>query len=304
MPTALPLHTLRAFVAAAETGSFTAASPRLHITPGAVSRQVQQLEEHFGRPLFVRQARGLSLTAEGQLLLQAVREAFDTLSRADAAIRQPTRPLTLQLPPTFAARWFLPRLADLRAAMPTLDLRMATNWTDAPDFSRGDADAIVAYGQGGWPGVEATLLMQERFTAFCTPAMARRLKTVTDLASVELLHSVPQRQQWKQWLSAVRARGVPYDRGQVFDTLDLALQAAARGLGVAIADPAMLGESLSAGVLVSPFNRPPFKHLVPTGSSYHLCYAAGNSPADATTPLGQLQAWLLKQMEAPTAAVG
>jgi LysR family glycine cleavage system transcriptional activator len=71
-----PLYALQAFLAAADCGSFTGAATRLNLTQGAVSRQVQLLEEYYGCPLFVRVARGLTLTAEGQQLIAPVRQAL------------------------------------------------------------------------------------------------------------------------------------------------------------------------------------------------------------------------------------
>uniref|UniRef100_UPI0017A42666 LysR substrate-binding domain-containing protein n=1 Tax=Ramlibacter sp. TaxID=1917967 RepID=UPI0017A42666 len=197
--------------------------------------------------------------------------------------------LTLQLPPTLASRWLLPRLPRLRAALPDLDLRIATNWTDAPDFSRSDVDAIVAYGSGRWPGIVKVPLMRERLAPMCSPAMARRLKKLCDLAQAALLHPGPERREWKQWLAGARARGVSHASGQVFDTLDLALSAATRGQGVAIADTAMLAESLADGVLAMPFAR-----AVPSGRGYYLTCR----DARAADRLKDVQAWLLREIGA------
>src|SRR4051794_29436909 len=135
-----PLYALQAFVAAARLGSFTRAANELHLTQSAISRQILLLEDFFGEPLFVRQARGLALTATGTQLLPAVNDAFQTLTRATQALRQTRGVLTLRLPPTFASRWFLPRLPALRAALPELEVRVATHWGDAPDFSQPDVD--------------------------------------------------------------------------------------------------------------------------------------------------------------------
>jgi DNA-binding transcriptional LysR family regulator len=286
-PALPPLYNLQAFLVAAEAGSFTRAAPLLHLTQGAVSRQVLQLEAHFGRPLFVRQARGLALTTDGAVLLAAVREAFAGLARASQTIQRTGGAITLQVPPTLAARWLLPRLPRLREALPGLDLRLATNWHDDPDFSHADVDAVIAYGNGRWPGVTAVRLMRENLAPVCAPALARRLKTQADLARAELLHPGPLRREWKRWLEAARATGVSHERGAVFDTLDLALGAAARGQGVAIADPAMLGEALAGGVLVMPF-----RQVTPSGRAYYLTHPAQREPA---AQLLALQGWLLDE---------
>ncbi|WP_171019992.1 LysR family transcriptional regulator [Hydrogenophaga sp. 2FB] len=176
MPSGLPpLYALQAFVVAARVGSFTGAAEQLHLTQSAVSRQVQLLEDYFGCPLFVRQARGLSLTREGKDLLPEVVEAMASLVRASARIKRSMDALSVQLPPTFSLRWFLPRLPKLKAALPALDVRVATHWTDAPDFSRADVDVIVAHGDGSWTNVHAVPVMREMLLPYCSAAVAATL---------------------------------------------------------------------------------------------------------------------------------
>lgn len=291
MPAALPpLYALQAFAAAARLGSFTRAADELHLTQSAISRQIGLLEGHFGCPLFVRRARGLALTAEGEQLLPAVRSAFGTLAQASDALLQARGVLTLQVPPTFAARWLLPRLPRLHAALPALELRLATHWADAPDFGRADVDAIIAHGAGGWPRLTEVPLMHEMLTPICAPTFRARLRSLGDLAQVTLLHPNPLRREWTLWLKASGVHGANPARGQVFDTVDMALSAALRGQGVAIADPALLRESLDDGVFVIPFKR-----RVASGMRYFLTYPAERAGAHK---LAAFQAWLLAQLEA------
>ena len=284
-----PLYALQAFVSAARLGSFTRAAEELHLTQSAISRQILLLEDFFGEPLFVRQARGLALTATGTLLLPAVNEAFQTLTRATQSLRQTRGVLTLRLPPTFASRWFLPRLPALRAALPELDVRVATHWGDAPDFSQPDVDAIVAHGAGGWPHVAEVPLMREMLAPLCAPALRGKLRQVDDLARVTLLHPDPRRREWAQWLKGAGSKAPANAHGQVFDTVEMALSAATRGQGVAIADPALASDALRDGVLVMPFKR-----RVPSGMHYFLTYPAARADAPK---LVAFQTWLLAQFE-------
>ena len=292
MPSELPpLYALQAFVAAAQLGSFTRAATALHLTQSAVSRQIQLLEEFYGCPLFIRQAKGLVLSAEGTQLLPAVQEAFKTLKQATASLAPARGVLTLQLPPTLASRWFLPRLPQLRQALPDLEVRIATHWSDVPDFSRSGVDAIVAHGLGGWPHLVEVPLMQERLTPLCAPALLPQLQNIGDLAKFQLLHPDPRLREWALWLKGVGADVPDPAQGQVFDTLDMALSAATRGQGVAIADPALLRESLADGVLAMPFHQ-----QIPSGMSYFLTYPAQRAEQGK---LKAFQAWLLAQFQAP-----
>lgn len=268
MPAPLPpLYALQAFLAAARLGSFTHAARELHLTQGAVSRQVQLLESYFGCPLFVRQARGLALTAEGMELLAPVEEALSALGQASARVRRSMGVLTVQLPPTIGVRWFLPRLPRLQAALPHLEVRVSTHWSAQPDFARSDVDVIVAHGPGGWPNVIERPLMRERLTPLCAPATAEGLRAPADLAGATLLHPGPERREWARWLAHVGLPLLPAAREQVFDTLDMCLQAAARGQGVAIADPTILAEALESKSLVMPFDA-----HVESGNGYFLTY--------------------------------
>ena len=65
----LDTDTLRTFVAIAENGSFTRAAHQVFRTPSALSMQIKRLEETLGQSLFVREARRVSLTPEGEVLL-------------------------------------------------------------------------------------------------------------------------------------------------------------------------------------------------------------------------------------------
>ena len=80
-----PLHSIRAFEAAARHLSFNRAAEELHVTPSAISHQVRTLEEHLGAKLFDRLTRRVVLTADGQAFLPPVHTALDQI---DAAVQR------------------------------------------------------------------------------------------------------------------------------------------------------------------------------------------------------------------------
>ena len=155
-----PLTAFQAFVAAAELGSFSRAADHLCRTQGAVSRQVQQLEVHYGCALFVRHASGLTLTAEGGALLTVAVDVLTQLARHAEAHGDVAPVLTLRLPSTFAIRWLLPRLPAINRALPQTELRIQTSADDTPDFAGTDVDAIVVRGAGHWAGMVSVPLLQ------------------------------------------------------------------------------------------------------------------------------------------------
>lgn len=279
-----PLHAATVFAVAAASRSFSRAAEQLFVTQGAVSRQIQQLEAFLGCPLFVRSKQGLKLTPEGEALLPVVHVTLGRLADACDELRTVGHVMVLRMPPTFAARWFLPRLPELRALMPDVDVRITTHDAWEPAFDRSDVDAAVVRGIGQWPGVDAILLMQEVQAPVCSPALAAQLGTPADLLKLPLLHTDPL-DAWERWL---QVNGVPTRharRGQTFDTLELALAAATRGQGVAISDLILAEESLRDGVLVRPF-----QGTIEQGVGYYLVYP----PARASQPkIRSLREWML-----------
>lgn len=186
---ALPtLAALQSFVAAAQLGSLSKAAAHLCRTQGAVSRQIQQLEAHYRCALFVRQPTGLTLTADGDALFAVAADVLARLVRHARERDEAAAAVTVRVPSTFAIRWLLPRLPAIRRALGATQLCLSTSANDTPDFSEPDIDAIVARGDGRWPGVEAIPLFAETLAPMCGPALAASLKSVDDLAHVTLLH--------------------------------------------------------------------------------------------------------------------
>ncbi|MEA9995100.1 LysR substrate-binding domain-containing protein [Pseudomonas sp. 10B1] len=279
-----PLRGLEVFAAAARYGTFSRAAKELFVTQSAVSRQIQQLEEHLGVILFIRHKTGLRMTPEAEALLPVVDDAFARLTNMCNSLRTSSQVLTLRMPPTLATRWFLPLLPSLRLLMPDVDVRVTTYDAWEPRFEDSDIDAAIIHGRGDWKGVEAIALMAERLTPVCSPEMAKRLTQPADLKSMPLLHCIPAN-GWSRWLEAAGVGSIASHRGQTFDTLDLALSAATRGQGVALGDLNLVRESLKDGVLVAPFETE-----LNQGIGYYLIYPA----ARAQLPkIRALREWLL-----------
>ena len=260
------LHALEVFVIAARCGTFSRAARELCVTQSAISRQIQQIEDHLGTTLFVRHKRGLRLTPEGEALRPVVEDALARLSSICDTLRTAGQVLTLRMPPTLATRWFLPLLPQLRAVLPDVDVRVTTYDSWEPSFEVNDVDAAIVQGRGDWPHVEAIRLMPELLTPVCSPALARRLTKPADIETMPLLHCHPLH-AWSRWLDAAGLSRIASARGQSFDTLELALSAATRGQGVALGDLNLIRESLQDGVLVAPFDL-----VLDQGISYFLVY--------------------------------
>src|SRR5918998_2495319 len=118
----MPLSFLRAFEAAGRTGSFRAAAAELNLTPSAVSHAVRKLEEALGTNLFLRDARAVRLSYEGEALMRHVSRAFDELRRGmEAVSTRGPQLLRLHSAPSFAAQWLSPRLSRFLAECPGIE---------------------------------------------------------------------------------------------------------------------------------------------------------------------------------------
>jgi DNA-binding transcriptional LysR family regulator len=221
-----PLNALRAFEAAARHLNFSRAADELAVTPGAVSQQIQNLEDYVGAALFKRTPKGLLLTDAAQTALPALREAFDRLAEAASLLTAAVdgRRLTVTVAPSFAAKWLVPRLGRFEEQHPQVDVWLSAGM-EVVDFASGEIDLAIRYGTGRYPGMEVIKLMSETVIPVASPAFleANPLDSPSDLANHILLHdgspdaddSCPD---WAMWLAArgIRGRAAPNRDGGGF----------------------------------------------------------------------------------------
>ena len=175
------LNGIKAFEAAARSGSFAAAGAELNVSAAAVSRMVHLLEERLGVALFERKANRLATTAAGRAYQSGLTPIFDALASLTAQVTAPSsvRVLTIGVGPTFAMKWLIPRLADFRKQEPDIDVRITTGGAAAPfgdDWSCG-----IKLGDGEWPGLIAEPLFAADLLPVCAPRLANALKRPADL---------------------------------------------------------------------------------------------------------------------------
>lgn len=279
------LNGIRAFEAAARAESFAKAAGELHVTPAAISRMVQLLEQRLGVPLFERKANRLALTAAGRAYQAGLTQIFDQLANLTAQVTAlaGSRVLTVGVGPTFATRWLIPRLADFQKQAPDVEVRFATGGATVP--YNDDWTCGIRLGDGHWSGFTAERLFAADFTPVCSPAMAKRLKTPDDLRHETLLRVAHASDEWPHWfkaagLSKIRARGPE------FEYYGQALQAAADGVGVAIGISPYVDDDLKAGRLVAPFMQ-----SVSKGEHWYLIYRDRRSDEAA---LRAFRAWIVR----------
>jgi LysR family glycine cleavage system transcriptional activator len=248
-----PLQTLRAFEAAARHLNFTRAAEELNLTHGAISHQVAALESQLGRKLFKREGRGMVLDPTGVELANRLREHFDGIGAALAAVRAKPDDATLVVSvlPSFAAHWLLPRLADFVDRHPGIALHLQTS-VGLADFQSDGVMLAIRYGQGRWPGLAAEQLHDETLFPVAAPSL-KKPRSIDGLREVPALVDVNH--PWALWLDAVGKPDLKLRIASTYSDSGLMLDAATRGLGVALARSTIAQRALDDGRLVRWFAR-------------------------------------------------
>lgn len=274
-----PLHALQGFLTAARSGNLSRAADALHLTVSALSHQIRGLEERLGERLFVRGARGVTLTDAGRALFDRIAPHFDAIEVAlrPCRTRRDDR-LALTLMPSFASSWLVPRLPRFLATQPQIELSLHSG-TGLVDFERErEIDAGLRFGRGDWPGVEAVHLFDDTITPVASPELLARLgrPTLGTLGNFPLLGAPGGR--WSEWFERYGGTA-PARFVATFDDSENLHRAAAEGLGIGLGRMTLARPLIEAGRLVPLFPQQltaDFAHylVVPPRSRDHAGLAA------------------------------
>ena len=233
------LNTLQTFVVAAEQLSFKLAAERLHLSPSAVSRQIQSLEESLQTPLFIRHGRSLELSAEGKRLLLVARESLNALASVVTEIssREDGKNLVISALPYFANNWLLPRLSDFKDRNPRIQLTFDSDLTYKA-FDDSLIDGCFRFAPEARDDLIALPLFKQYAVPVASPELLQQFGWQGEISVLEKLRwfdAVAQPQLWSSWQEVHDCNHLqPVDRIS-FDDAETALQAARQGLGVSIA---------------------------------------------------------------------
>lgn len=288
-----PLNALKAFYAASRNQSFSGAAKEIHVTQGAISRHIRQLEDILGTQLFRRLPRGVELTDEGKVLAFAVGKAFDDIANAVDSFR--TKPgatvISISTVPSIAARWLVPRLEKFQRQHHDIEMRISTTH-HLVDLERDGFDLVIRYGRGDWPGLEKRLLFSQRMATVCAPSIIednKRPLIYQDLAEYRLIVSTGFR-YWKAWFKAVGVEEIKPKAILDIDDTNVAIQAALEAQGIALLPEVLVRSELRAGRLVQAFPETLKDEL-----GYFLAYASGRRLKPHVQAVFE---WLLKEARA------
>jgi LysR family transcriptional regulator, glycine cleavage system transcriptional activator len=247
-----PLDTLRAFEAAARAGSFSAAASALNLTHGAISRRIARLEGWLGLRVFERQARGIALTPEGQRLFHRTQEAFALIADTSDRWSEPRGPAVVRVNsmPSICSLWLMPRVARFEAGDPPLRVILLIDQRTV-DLADMGVDLAIRCGRGGLPGRTSVKLFEEWCFPIAAPDLAKRLGNGEPerLLSAPLIHD-SDASGWRAWFAAHGLDYRPRPQDRRFEDYNLVLDAAACGLGIALARPPLAHAPMATGRLV------------------------------------------------------
>ncbi|MDP9877502.1 LysR family glycine cleavage system transcriptional activator [Variovorax boronicumulans] len=279
---------LTAFESAARHLNFRRAADELHLTQGAVSQQVRQLEENLGVALFARVRQRVLLTGPGARYLEEVRRILRDLGEVtnQAMATGDKEILNLASVPTFAVKWLIPRLPAFLAMHPEVNVNLVSR--SAPfDFAKEPFDAAIHYGEPAWPGAVATPLMDEDMIPVSsrTYRQALKLRTPADLGRATLLQQFTRPSAWQDWFRHVQVEPPNAFRGPRFDSFNMILEAVLADMGAALLPRFLVASDIAQGRIVqlSRFG-------LPSSRGYHFVCPEARRDAPAVVACRE---WLL-----------
>jgi len=287
---------LAAFDAAARSGSFTAAAKELALTQGAISRQINALEQQLDIRLFLRNKQTISLTETGKSYAKEINTALSHIR--SATLNLMTNPnggvLNIAILPMFGSRWLMPRLADFLKKNPQITINTVSKLSQF-DFSKEDVHCAIHFGQADWSQANCTFLMAEESVPVCSPTLfekeglAHTSNVCASLINLPLLHISTRPDAWHQWFNKHKFSSKTQmiekaHQGMHFEQFSIATNAAIAGLGVALLPRFLIESELQRGELQVICNKP--QH---TDNGYYLV-----TPNDKLnyTPILAFTRWL------------
>lgn len=302
---------LSTFAAVAKYTSFTKAASHLHMTTGAISQQMKSLEEKLNLSLFIRHSRGITLTESGLKLAQVVELNFQNIVTVIEQLQSQQErkgEVHLKLTPSFAFKWLVPRLQNFYNQYPDIKIHTFAE-SGLVDHQNNNYDLAIDYGKIPYQQdaqlqtLAIKLLLKEQLLPVMSPAYLAKFdwtnKNPQQQAKIwqeaTLLHdSMPWKnaeinEEWSFWLTKNSMNTIDLNKidhhDHYFNRTDMAMAAAAAGLGVALGRLALIEGNLANENLVSPFQP------ITADAGYYLLQHRQSTAIDC------FKVWLLQQVK-------
>ncbi|OUR79555.1 LysR family transcriptional regulator [Alphaproteobacteria bacterium 46_93_T64] len=251
-----PLNALRVFEVVERHLNFRLAADELGVTHGAVAQQIRGLEEHLQIRLFNRLPRGLSLTEQGRTFISPIRRAMNLISEATNTLQPEKTVVSISLTPSFAAKWFMPRLAKFTEQHPDLEVKLSAS-EELSNFQNDGVDLSVRQGKPPFdPNMRAELLYAIKSKVVCSPEQLSKtapLQNISDLKNHVLLHDAHS--LWPLFLAQFpNSSSINAYKSLKFNQTSLAIDAAIAGQGVALVSSVLIEDDIKSGRLCQPLD--------------------------------------------------
>ncbi|PAJ73546.1 hypothetical protein CJF42_15225 [Pseudoalteromonas sp. NBT06-2] len=253
-----PLNALRAFEAVARLGSAQKASKELHVTHGAVSRHVKQLEHWLGITLFDRSQRNLKLNTNGNNYIQTISAALDLIHEGTNNIQnvKTSNMLGIATTHSFASKWLTEQLSNFYKQYSDVEVWLSLDQQQI-NFNHTNIDIAIRMGKGPWPEYHCIPLMQDKLITVCSPLLLKqsiKLDSPKDLAKHTLLHDQDPNICWNLWFKENNVLNINPSKGPRFSSADILLRAAMSGQGIALVSEKLAAQDINEGRLIQPFS--------------------------------------------------
>lgn len=284
------LSALRAFDAAARTGSFRAASEQLSVTPTAISHHIRGLEEQLGTRLFERLGRKITLTYDGKRLAETTGRAFEMLTDTVRNLRRSSRSVVrIAAGPIFTARWLMPRISDFWETCPGIELEVVPTWRPSA-HDQSQIDIAVHWERMVEASASARKILELSPVAIASPAFLERYGPISrprQLLEMPILHQ-SNHWGWLDWFAAMQVQSAGPLRGAVFEDANVLLRGAAEGQGAVVGWLPLIDQDLKDGRVVRLFD----EEITPT----HAYYADVRSGRQAQGVIQRVMNWLMSHV--------
>jgi len=278
--------------ASARLRSFTAAAHELHLTQGAVSRQLQSLEDRLGVKLFTRRREALALTDAGRYYLGEIAPLLQRLERATVnvmALKGHGGALSLSVGASVGTYWLIPRLPAFTREHGEITLNLGTR-VGPVDFGTTPVDASLEFSDGQRPGLRSDFVVPLILSPYAAPSWTAvhgdAVNAETPRAS--LIHHQTLPGAWDGWFQREGIAGEAGREGPRYEIMSMALNASVAGMGVALLPPYMGDDMVAAGRLQRLSTRS-WRY----SKGYYLVYP---EEAAQLKSLQIFRAWLLAQV--------
>ncbi|WP_434054220.1 MAG: LysR substrate-binding domain-containing protein [Roseibium sp.] len=285
--------TLIAFECAARHLSFTRAAEELHLTQGAISKQVRHLETRLGVELFRRVRQRIVLTDAGRIYLHDIRGALEQMTSATRQVMSyagSADVLNLAVLPTFGTRWLAPRLAEFGRKYPDAGLNLSVRLQPF-DFDEEPFDGAIHHGDPVWAGAIAERLFAEEVIPVASRIFKERhdIRSPQDLARVPRLQLATRPLAWRQWFDLAGVETDTAFQGARFEQFVMISEAAIHHAGAALMPKLFIEDELASGRLVRLFNLSLDQH-----TAYYFVYPEGRTMRPVVSAFRK---WLTEEAE-------